>query len=389
MRSKYNTKGKIILFLAFTGLSSALVMGFLLYEHRFYPSTMRNFADSVSAQARVLQFLDRAGWKPRGEKVVVEKVGDDLGLARAVLLKKSNEGMSVPGVLFMVGRQYILVGRLFDVQTGRDLSPELFGKVPITFDLSRLNLNNAHKRGSEHPKVVIVEYGDYGCQSCANLEKVWQVLLDNFPEVQHVYKHFPLSDGSRYLAEIAEAVSLHDQSKFWEIHQRFMSADKSNWDEKETRRFAQAPAQANWPRSRSNRASPKDRRPEQESQPGPSGISRCPKLPRLSLTVRCSVAMLSTANSKRLSKRNQKQRSDEHENLTPTMFDLLIGSRCDDARGIPRGDRFLPKHRRNKNHQSRRNHLKALVAPGLPKSCSLLPPDVAPVRKKQRSWSES
>ena len=115
MRTKYNTKGKIILFLAFTGLSSALVMGFLLYEHRFYPSTMRNYADSVSAQARVLQFLDRAGWKPRGEKVVVEKVGDDLGLARAVLLKKSNEGTSVPGVLFIVGRQYILVGRLFDV----------------------------------------------------------------------------------------------------------------------------------------------------------------------------------------------------------------------------------------------------------------------------------
>ena len=240
MRTKYNTKGKIILLLAFTGLSSALVMGFLLYENRFNPSTMRNFADSVSAQARVLQFLDRTGWKPKAEKVIVEKIGDDLGLARAVLLKKSNEGMSVPGVLFMVGRQYILVGRLFDVQTGRDLSPELFGKVPITFDLSRLNLNDAHKRGSERPKVMIVEYGDYGCQSCAKLEKVWQPLLDNFPNVQHVYKHFPLTDGSRYLAEIAEAVAIHDESKFWQIHQRFMSADKSNWDEKETRRFAQA-----------------------------------------------------------------------------------------------------------------------------------------------------
>ncbi len=240
MLTKYNTKGKIILFLALTGLSGALVMGFLLYQHRFNWSPMRNFSDSGSAQGRVLQFLDRAGWKPKAEKVVVEKVGDDLGLARAVLLKKSNYGVSVPGVLFLVGRQYILVGRLFDVQTGRDLSPELFGKVPITFDLNRLNLNNAHKRGSEHPKVVIVEYGDYGCEGCAKLEKVWQPLLDNFPEVQHIYKHFPLSDGSRYLAEITEAVSLHNQSKFWEIHQRFMSADKSNWDETETRRFAQA-----------------------------------------------------------------------------------------------------------------------------------------------------
>ena len=103
--------------------------------------------------------------------MIVEKVGDDLGLARAVLLKKSNDGISVPGVLFLVGRQYILVGRLFDSQTGKDLSPELFGKVPITFDVNRLNLSHAHKRGSEHPKVVIVEYGDYGCQAALNWRK--------------------------------------------------------------------------------------------------------------------------------------------------------------------------------------------------------------------------
>jgi protein-disulfide isomerase len=226
--------------LAFTGLSSALVLGFLLYQNGSNSLVTGSSLDNVSAQRTVLGFIERAGWKPRTERVMVEKVGDNLGLARAVLLKKSNDGVSVPGVLFLVGRQYILVGRLFDVQTGRDLSPELFGKVPITFDLSRLNLNDAHKRGSERPKVVIVEYGDYGCQSCARLEKVWQLLLDNFPDVQRIYKHFPLSDGSRYLAEIAEAVSLHEESKFWEIHQRFMAAEKDNWDEKETRRFAQA-----------------------------------------------------------------------------------------------------------------------------------------------------
>ena len=240
MLDKYNPKGKIVLFLAFTALSGALLLGFVLYQRHFNWPIERISFDNMHAQRRILEFLERAGWKPRSEKVIVEKVGDDLGLARAVLLKKSNDGVSVPGMLFLVGRQYILVGRLFDSHTGRDLSPDLFGKVPITFDVNRLNLNTAHKRGNKQPKVVIVEYGDYGCQSCAKLEKVWQPLLDNFPDVQHVYKHFPLSDGSRYLAEIAEAVSLHDESKFWEIHQRFMSVDKGNWDEKETKRFAHA-----------------------------------------------------------------------------------------------------------------------------------------------------
>jgi hypothetical protein len=240
MLNKYNTNGKIVLFLAFTALSGALLLGFVVYQRHFNWPIDRISFDNMQAQRRVLEFLDRAGWKPKSEKVIVEKVGDGLGLTRAVLLKKSNDGVSVPGVLFLVGRRYILVGRLFDSQTGRDLSPDLFGRVPITFDVNRLNLSTAHKRGSKQPKVVIVEYGDYGCRSCAKLETVWQPLLDNFPDVQHVYKHFPLSEGSRYLAEVAEAVSLQNEAKFWEIHQRFMSADKGNWDETATRHFAQA-----------------------------------------------------------------------------------------------------------------------------------------------------
>jgi Thioredoxin len=240
MLDQYNNKGKIVLFLALTALSGALLLGFVLYQRHFDWPIDRVAFDNMRAQRRVLEFLDRAGWKPGSEKVIVERVGDNLGLVRAVLLEKSSDGISVPGVLFLVGRQYILVGRLFDSQTGRDLSPDLFGRVPIMFDVSRLDLKRAHKRGSTHPKVVIVEYGDYGCPGCAKLEKAWQPLLDNFPDVQHVYKHFPLSDGGRYLAEVAEAVSLQDEAKFWEIHQRFMSADKSQWDESETKRFAQA-----------------------------------------------------------------------------------------------------------------------------------------------------
>lgn len=240
MRGKYNTKGKIVLLLAFTALSGALLLGFVVYQRHFNWPIDRISFNNTQAQRRVLEFLDRAGWKPKSEKVIVEKVGDGLGLTRAVLLKKSNDGVSVPGMLFLVGGRYILVGRLFDLQTGRDLSPELFGRVPITFDVNRLNFSTAHKRGSKQPKVVIVEYGDYGCRNCAKLETVWQPLLDNFPDVQHIYKHFPLSDGSRYLAEIAEAVSLQNEAKFWEIHQKFMSAAKENWDETATKRFARA-----------------------------------------------------------------------------------------------------------------------------------------------------
>jgi hypothetical protein len=90
MLDKYNAKGKFILFLAFTALSGALILGFVLYQRHFNWPIDRISFDNMRAQRRVLEFLERAGWKPSSERVIVEKVGDDLGLARAVLLKKSN-----------------------------------------------------------------------------------------------------------------------------------------------------------------------------------------------------------------------------------------------------------------------------------------------------------
>jgi hypothetical protein len=194
MLDKYNAKGKFILFLAFTVVGTDIGLC-SVPTSLIGPSTASH--SITCTRRRVLEFLERTGWKPRSEKVIVEKVGDDLGLARAVLLKKSNDGVSVPGVLFLVGRQYILVGRLFDSQTGRDLSPDLFGRVPITFDVNRLNLNNLPKRGSEHPKVVMSSTAIMVARVAPSLKKS-SSRSDNFPIVQHVYKHFPLSDGSRY-----------------------------------------------------------------------------------------------------------------------------------------------------------------------------------------------
>src|SRR4029450_6499993 len=177
---------------AFALLAAALIAGFL-FEKNFAGWVSDYWPGNASLQSEVLNFLERSGWKPSGERVIVEKVGDRLGTARAILLSKSKDGVLGRGVMFLVGQKYMLVGRLFDSRNGKDLSPELFGKVPITFDVNRLNLSHAHKRGSAYPKVVIVEYGDYGCQACTQLEKIVQSVLDNFPEVQHVYKHYQIA----------------------------------------------------------------------------------------------------------------------------------------------------------------------------------------------------
>lgn len=234
-----NAKRKIVLWAAFGLLGSALLLGFIL-ERNFGWWFNDISAGNAFVEGRVLSFLARTGWKPEKDNVSVEKVGNSLGNAQPILLYRSRQGLSTPGIIYLVGNRYVLVGKLFDTETGRDLSPELFGKVPVRFDLERINMDKAHRRGSNKPKVTIIEYGDYGCEACAELEKVLVVLLDNYPEVQHVYKHYPLSEGSRYLAEVAEAAAEQGESFFWDVHKRFFSADKSAWDRRATERFVAA-----------------------------------------------------------------------------------------------------------------------------------------------------
>lgn len=223
-------------------LTCALLLGLMMdgqipFNQWFDQWYDNSFPGKSIVEGRVISFLTHAGLKPGEEKVALERVGNGLGDTRPVLLYKSQNGISSPGVLFLVGTRYVLVGKLFDSETGRDLSPELFGRVPVLFNLKRINMNEAHKRGGDRPKVTIVEYGDYGCEACAMLEKVLVTLMDNYPEVQHIYKHSPLSEGGRYMAEAAEAAAEQGEKYFWEMHRRFFSANKSGWSREETNRF--------------------------------------------------------------------------------------------------------------------------------------------------------
>ena len=88
-------KRKLYLLAAFVLLAGALVTGFF-FEKNFAGWFSDRVPGNASVQSEVLSFLDRAGWKPSAERVIVEKVGDRLGTARAVLLSRSKDGVSVP-----------------------------------------------------------------------------------------------------------------------------------------------------------------------------------------------------------------------------------------------------------------------------------------------------
>lgn len=78
-----------------------------------------------------------------------------------------------------------------------------------------------HRRGDPDAAVVLVEYGDYQCPYCAAAEPVVRELLHDFDtELQHVYRHFPLTQIhplAEAAAQTAEFAGSHGM--FWQMHE--------------------------------------------------------------------------------------------------------------------------------------------------------------------------
>jgi protein-disulfide isomerase len=77
-----------------------------------------------------------------------------------------------------------------------------------------------HSLGSEHARVIVIEYGDFECPSCKMAAPTPRLLLDKFPnKLRFIFRHFPLEDAHPHAllaAEASEAAAA--QGKFWPMH---------------------------------------------------------------------------------------------------------------------------------------------------------------------------
>lgn len=85
-------------------------------------------------------------------------------------------------------------------------------------------------RGPENAYVTIMEYSDFQCPYCSELEPVLEQLEKDFPEdLRVVYRHFPLvsiHDKAALGTQAAEAAG--KQGKFWEMHDMLFTT-QSDW----------------------------------------------------------------------------------------------------------------------------------------------------------------
>jgi cyclophilin family peptidyl-prolyl cis-trans isomerase/protein-disulfide isomerase len=90
-------------------------------------------------------------------------------------------------------------------------------------------------RGSAEAAVTLIEYGDFQCPFCAELEKSLAQLVTQYPDdLRVVYRNFPLigtpeepiHDKAALSMQAAEAAGL--QGKYWEMHNALFAA-QNDW----------------------------------------------------------------------------------------------------------------------------------------------------------------
>ncbi|MGW5202648.1 Na+/H+ antiporter NhaA [Streptomyces spiralis] len=105
----------------------------------------------------------------------------------------------------------------------------LLGKAESIVDLAvPVDPDRDHIRGPHHAPVTVVEYGDYECPYCGQVEPVVRELLADAGDVRYVWRHLPLTDvhiHAQLAAEASEAAAC--QGRFWDMHDLLLSRQEA------------------------------------------------------------------------------------------------------------------------------------------------------------------
>jgi protein-disulfide isomerase len=93
--------------------------------------------------------------------------------------------------------------------------------------LETIKLTSAPTRGVNPATVTIVEYSDFQCPYCLRVRPTLQKVLEDYPQqVNHVFKHFPLSFHKEAMNAHKAVAAAGEQGKFWEMHDEIFESPK-------------------------------------------------------------------------------------------------------------------------------------------------------------------
>jgi protein-disulfide isomerase len=85
----------------------------------------------------------------------------------------------------------------------------------------KLVLDGAPSTGPADAKIVLVEFGDFQCPSCRQLDTILRQLLQEHPEIRLVFKDFPLEQihpWAMTAAQVGRCAYQQSSEGFWKLH---------------------------------------------------------------------------------------------------------------------------------------------------------------------------
>ncbi len=167
---------------------------------------------SESVETRVEQYLRNLyAWGPEFEVKVGPSKPSPIPDLLEVPVTVSMGGQSDTAVVYVskIGN-YLLRGEL------TDMSVDPFADIG-----SKLHVGTSPSLGPENAKITLIEFADFECPSCRQLDLILRDLLPHHPEIRLVFKHYPLTDIHPWAmtAAIASQCAFHQSpAAFWKMH---------------------------------------------------------------------------------------------------------------------------------------------------------------------------
>ncbi len=92
---------------------------------------------------------------------------------------------------------------------------------PLAATRDEIHTAGAPSKGPADARVVVVEYADYECPMCRQLDTLMRTLLPKYPQIRLVYKDFPITDlhpWAMTAALAAHCAFVQKPSAFWTYH---------------------------------------------------------------------------------------------------------------------------------------------------------------------------
>ena len=169
----------------------------------------------VSAEKLLQQEVDSKVTDPTDAEVEGYYLGQKDRLNRPLAEVKEQLRQSLKQVKIQEARQNYMTSLRAQAEVVVTLSPP---RVHVTFDPKRV-------RGNAKAPVMIVEFSDYQCPYCRQVEPTLKVLLAKYGDkLSLAYRDFPLTihPQARMAAEASRCAG--EQGKFWEYHDQLLAA---------------------------------------------------------------------------------------------------------------------------------------------------------------------